>query len=117
MIMRFFSVVTLIGTVMQTVLAAPTPLADQNVPNKYIVILKDTIDATQFGIHKDWLFEAGRLGSNSTAAVAKRGDGAEVPYFPGYNKFRFEYSYTILNGYSAEITPEIAQSLEVSVHY
>jgi hypothetical protein len=111
--MRFFAVIALVGAFMQAATAAPATQRGQLVPNKYIVVLKDDVNADQAAYHKAWLSEAARVGSDAVRRV----DAADLPSFSGYESFKIQHNFGALNGYAAELTPEIAEALKVSVAF
>ncbi|KAJ3416220.1 serine protease [Chytridiales sp. JEL 0842] len=115
--MRVFSMFTLaLGAFAQLVVAAPTPNSANGspIPNRYIVVFKNTTNSATVANHQAWLDTTARLGS-AEAPQFRRIDGAAYPEIEAFNAFSFVHKYNSVSGfkgYAAAISPSIAESLK-----
>ncbi|KAJ3411110.1 serine protease [Chytridiales sp. JEL 0842] len=114
--MKFITIIAALAVSMGMVSAAP--LQGQQIgapiPNRYIVVYKNTVEPSTLASHESWLETTARLGSDA-APTFRRKDNIVFPDIPKFDKFNMVRKYqagTSFRGYTAEITPEIAESLK-----
>ncbi|KAJ3194334.1 hypothetical protein HDU67_004780, partial [Dinochytrium kinnereticum] len=113
--MRFLAILTLAATALTSALAAPTQFAvpaGTKIPNQYIIVYKAGADESLIATHESWLQTAALTGDGP---LVRRADATAFPKIPQFSGFSYLRKYSgskSFRGYTAKLTPEIAEALK-----